>query len=80
VSRVDEVVEAECSRFHVLTTGRPSLAPGMYFRLLVVGYFEGIDSERGIARRSLALRSFLRFALEEAAGPLDDLPHAPADP
>ena len=43
--------------------GRPSLAPGRYFRLLLVGYFEGIDSERGIAWRatdSLAVRSFLR--------------------
>ena len=50
--------------------GRPSLAPGRYFRLLLVGYFEGIDSERGIAWRaadSLAVRSFLRLGLEQAA-------------
>ncbi len=50
--------------------GRPSLAPGRYFRLLMVGYFEGIESERGIAWRasdSLAVRSFLRLPLEEAA-------------
>ena len=49
---------------------RYSLAPGRYFRLLLVGYFEGIDSERGIAWRaadSLAVRSFLRLGLEEAA-------------
>ena len=49
--------------------GRPSLAPGRYFRLLLVGYFEGIDSERGIAWRatdSLAVRSFLRLAVDEA--------------
>ena len=48
--------------------GRPSLAPGRYFRLLLLGYFEGIDSERGIAWRatdSLAVRSFLRLALDE---------------
>src|ERR1035441_3005923 len=48
--------------------GRPSLAPGRYFRLLLVGYFEGIDSERGIAWRatdSLAVRSFLRLPVEE---------------
>ena len=48
--------------------GRPSLAPGRYFRLLLVGYFEGIDSERGIAWRamdSLAVRCFLRLALHE---------------
>ena len=50
--------------------GRPSLVPGRYFRLLLVGYFEGIDSERGIAWRaadSLAVRSFLRLGLEDAA-------------
>ena len=49
--------------------GRPSLAPGRYFRLLLVGSFEGIDSERGIAWRatdSLAVRSFLRLAVDEA--------------
>jgi len=49
--------------------GRPGLAPGRYFRLLLVGYFEGIDSERGIAWRatdSLAVRSFLRLSLEDA--------------
>ena len=50
--------------------GRPSLAPGRYFRLLLVGYFEGLDSERGIAWRaadSLAVRSFVRLGLEDAA-------------
>jgi transposase len=49
--------------------GRPGLAPGVYFRALLVGYFEGIDSERGIAWRtldSLALRSFLGFDLTQA--------------
>ena len=48
--------------------GRPSLAPGRYFRLLLVGYFEGIDSERGMASRDgpLAVRSFLRLAVDEA--------------
>ena len=60
--------------------GRPSLAPGRYFRLLLVGYFEGIDSERGIAWRatdSLAVRSFLRLAVDEAC--LDDCAHAALD-
>ncbi|MCU1324878.1 MAG: Transposase domain protein [Bryobacterales bacterium] len=50
-------------------TGRPGLAPGIYFRLLMVGYFEGIDSERGIAWRvadSLALRRFLGIELHES--------------
>ena len=51
--------------------GTPSLPPGRYFRLLLLGYFEGLDSERGIAWRaadSLAIRSFLGLGLE-AAGP-----------
>ena len=55
----DDFVEAQCSRFYADTMGRPSLPPGVYFRLLLIGYFEGIDSERGIAWRaadSLALR------------------------
>ena len=49
--------------------GRPSLTPGTYFRLLLIGYFEGIDSERGIAWRtadSLALRGFLSLGFDEA--------------
>jgi transposase len=48
--------------------GRPGLAPGLYFRLLLIGYFEGLDSERGIAWRtadSLALRDFLGLTLSE---------------
>jgi transposase len=48
--------------------GAPSLAPGRYFRLLLIGYFEGIDSERGIAWRaadSLGLRGFLGVGLEQ---------------
>jgi len=52
--------------------GRPGLPPGIYFRLLLIGYFEGINSERGIAWRasdSLALRDFLGVGLDEA--PLD---------
>ena len=48
--------------------GGPSLLPGVYFRSLLIGYFEGIDGERGIAWRmadSLALRRFVRLGLEE---------------
>jgi transposase len=66
----DRFVEDQCRRFYAPVMGRPSLAPGRYFRLLLVGYFEGIDSERGIAWRaadSLAVRSFLRLGLEDAA-------------
>src|SRR5271166_6782630 len=65
----DEFVEGRCRRFYAERRGRPSLAPGVYFRLLLIGYFEGIDSERGIAWRandSLALRRFLRVGLDEA--------------
>ena len=65
----DRFVEGLCDRFDAPVMGRPSLAPGRYFRLLLVGYFEGIDSERGMAWRatdSLAVRSFLRLAVDEA--------------
>ena len=61
----DRYVEGLCAKFYAPTMGRPSLAPGVYFRALLVGYFEGIGSERGIAWRladSLSLRSFLRLA------------------
>jgi transposase len=61
-------VEGLCARFYHARLGRPSLRPGVYFRALLVGYFEGIDSERGIAWRvadSLALRRFLLIGLDE---------------
>src|ERR1700722_11106118 len=64
----DRFVEGRCARFYAPVMGRPSLAPGRYFRLLLVGYFEGIDSERGIAWRasdSLAVRIFLRLPVDE---------------
>src|SRR5213593_2074865 len=66
----DRFVEDLCRRFYAPVMGRPSLEPGRYFRLLLVGYFEGLDAERGIAWRaadSLAVRSFLRLGLEDAA-------------
>jgi transposase len=66
----DRFVEDRCRQFYAPVMGRPSVAPGQYVRLLLVGYFEGIDSERGIAWRaadSLAVRSFVRLALNEAA-------------
>jgi transposase len=64
----DEFVEAQCEHFYAETMGRPSLTPGRYFRLLLIGYFEGLDGERGIAWRaedSLALRRFLELELSE---------------
>ena len=66
----DEFVEAQCRAFYAEKMGRPSLAPGQYFRLLLLGYFEGLDSERGIAWRaadSLAVRRFVGLGLTEAA-------------
>src|SRR5271165_5212533 len=66
--RFDEFVEDRCAKFYAAKYGRPGLAPGIYFRSLLIGYFEGIDSERGIAWRladSLALRQFVRIGLTE---------------
>src|SRR3982750_2110272 len=66
--KFDEFVETLCAPFYAASLGRPGLAPGIYFRLLMVGYFEGIDSERGIAWRasdSLSIRWFVRIALDE---------------
>lgn len=66
----DSFAERECLRFYKSEVmGRPSMAPGVYFRMLLVGYFEGIDSERGIAWRcgdSLSLKSFLGYEIAEA--------------
>ncbi len=45
----DAFVESQCAPFYADGVGRPSLTPGTYFRLLLIGYFEGIDSERGVA-------------------------------
>jgi transposase len=64
----DPFVESRCAKFYQSANGRPSLTPGIYFRSLMIGYFEGIDSERGIAWRladSLALRSFVGIGLDE---------------
>ena len=64
----DEFVEKRCAKFYAAKYGRPSLAPGIYFRALLIGYFEGIGAERGIAWRladSLALRRFVGISLGE---------------
>lgn len=65
----DEFAEGLCARFYHDSLGRPGIAPGVYFRMLLIGYFEGLDSERGIAWRcadSLALREFLGYKLTES--------------
>src|SRR3989454_1279355 len=51
----DGFVEQQCERFYAEAMGRPSLTPGRYFRLLLMGYFEGIEGERGIAWRAAGL-------------------------
>ena len=65
----DAFVEDLCAKYYHEKMGRPSIAPGVYFRMLLIGYFEGIDSERGIAWRvadSLGLRRFLGCELSAA--------------
>ena len=69
-SGFDAFVEGLCSSFYADRMGRPSLQPGRYFRMLFIGFFEGVSSERGIAWRvadSLSLRSFLGLDVTEAA-------------
>jgi len=64
----DRFVEGRCRPFYADQMGRPSLPPAVYFRMLLIGYFEGIDSERGIAWRvsdSLGLRRFLGYGLTD---------------
>ena len=64
----DAFAEELCGRFYHETMGRPGIPPGVYFRMLLIGYFEGLDSERGIAWRcadSRTLGAFLGYTLEE---------------
>ena len=64
----DEFVERLCEPYYHDTLGRPGIPPGVYFRMLLVGYFEGLGSQRGIAWRcadSLSLREFLGIPLGE---------------
>jgi transposase len=67
----DRWIEARCRAYYATQEkrGQPSIPPGVYFRMLLVGYFEGIDSQRGIAWRcadSLSLRAFLGIPLEDS--------------
>jgi transposase len=64
----DQRIEVICRKYYKSSSGRPSMTPGTYFRMLLLGYFEGIDSERGIAWRaadSLSYRKFLGYDLSE---------------
>jgi transposase len=67
-ARFDPFCETNCASFYHNKLGRPSLPPGQYFRVMMIGFFEGLDSERGIAWRladSLTLRQFLSIGLDE---------------
>ena len=67
-AQFDAFCETTCAKFYHHKLGRPSLPPGQYFRIMLIGFFEGLDSERGIAWRladSLTLRQFLSIALDE---------------
>src|SRR3979411_1084502 len=64
----DLFVETACQPYYAPKMGAPSVPPGRYFRMHMVGYFEGIASERGIAWRcsdSMSLREFLRLGSRE---------------
>src|ERR1700683_4649179 len=67
-AKFDSFCETACAGFYHNRLGRPSLPPGQYFRVMMIGFFEGLDSERGIAWRladSLTLRQFLSIGLDE---------------
>src|ERR1700694_86243 len=67
-AKFDPFCETNCANFYHNKLGRPSLPPGQYFRVMMIGFFEGLDSERGIAWRladSLTLRQFLSIGLDE---------------
>src|ERR1017187_594386 len=67
-AKFDPFCESSCASFYHHKLGRPSLPPGQYFRVMMIGFFEGLDSERGIAWRladSLTLRQFLSIGLDE---------------
>src|SRR5712671_6151335 len=82
-AKFDPFCETNCASFYHNKLGRPSLPPGQYFRVMMIGFFEGLDSERGIAWRladSLTLRQFLSIGLRrEDAGSRHDLTHPPID-
>jgi IS5 family transposase len=64
----DDFIEGLCEPYYAEELGRPGIPPGVYFRMLFLGYFEGLDSQRAIAWRcedSLSLRAFLGIALTE---------------
>jgi transposase len=74
----DKYVEGLCAPFYADKLGRPSIPPGVYFRMLFIGYFEGIDSQRGIAWRcadSRSLQAFLGYQATEKTPDHSSLTH-----
>jgi transposase len=67
----DAWVEKRCEASYAETMGRPSIPPGVYFRMLLIGYFEGLDSQRGIAWRCSDSRSLCSFL---GLGPTEESP------
>jgi len=66
--KFDEYVEDRCREYYAPVMGRPGIAPGVYFRMLLIGFLERLESERGIAWRcqdSLSLRGFLGYRISE---------------
>ena len=75
--QVDPFVEGLCAKFDHDSLGRPGLAPGCYFRLLLLGYFEGIDSERGIAWRASTKAARTRRRTRSGSTPTTRTPRSP---
>lgn len=74
----DRFVEERCAPYYAEVQGRPSIPPGVYFRMLFIGYFEGLDSQRAIAWRcadSLSLRAFLRIDLSQGTPDHSSMTH-----
>lgn len=67
----DRWLEKLCAPYYHATQGRPSIPPGVYFRMILVGYFEGISSQRGIAWRCCDSRSLAEFL---GFGPTEETP------
>jgi transposase len=67
-AKFDEYVEGLCRSHYAENVGRPGIAPGVYFRMLFVGYFEGLESQRAIAWRchdSRSLQAFLGYSITD---------------
>lgn len=67
----DAWLETLCRPYYAARKGRPSIPPGTYFRMILIGYFEGIASQRGIAWRCCDSRSLAEFL---GYGPMDETP------